>query len=196
LPATTFERALLRSATAGQLSNASSLDWYRTNITRIRTTPQAIMQENRDNMTLQPLNGKMYLFEYEPKGKKTLKYYDTFPLIFKIQMWPEGFLGMNFHYLNYKQRAQLMNALYDLASDKEINEETRLLMTYKLLQNSTKFRWFKPTLKKYSKSNIRSRFLEIMPEQWNAAIMLPIARFKKEKNSKVWRDSENVIQHK
>lgn len=196
MPATTFERALLRSATAGQLSNASSLDWYRTNITRIRTTPQAIMQENRDNMTLQPLNGKMYLFEYEPKGKKTLKYYDTFPLIFKIQMWPEGFLGMNFHYLNYKQRAQLMNALYDLASDKEINEETRLLMTYKLLQNSTKFRWFKPTLKKYSKSNIRSRFLEIMPEQWNAAIMLPIARFKKEKNSKVWRDSENVIQHK
>ena len=196
MPATTFERALLRSATAGQLSNASSLDWYRTNITRIRTTPQAIMQENRDNMTLQPLNGKMYLFEYEPKGKKTLKYYDTFPLIFKIQMWSEGFLGMNFHYLNYKQRAQLMNALYDFASDKEINEETRLLMTYKLLQNSTKFRWFKPTLKKYSKSNIRSRFLEIMPEQWNAAIMLPIARFKKEKNSKVWRDSENVIQHK
>lgn len=193
MPATTFERALSRSASAGQLSNASSLDWYRTNIVRVRTTPQQIIKENRDNMTTQPLNGKMYLFEYEPKGKKTLKYYDTFPLIFKIKRIQEGFLGMNFHYLNYKQRAQLMNALYSLASDKEINEETKLLMTYKLLQNSTKFRWFKPTLKKYSISNVRSRFLEIMPEQWNAAIMLPIAKFKKAKNSKVWRDSENAI---
>ena len=43
--------------------------------------------------------GRMYMFYYDPKHKKTLKTYDRFPLIFPIKKESDGFIGMNFHYL-------------------------------------------------------------------------------------------------
>lgn len=86
-----------------------------------------------------------------------------------------------------------MNALYEYASDEELNEESRIQVTYQILKGNSRTRLFKPALKRYLKSHLESRFLEIMPEQWNAAIMLPIARFEKADNRKVWRDSNNAI---
>lgn len=189
MPATTFEEILSRSTG----SNAESLDWFRDNVSRMRTSPQRIIREGRNNMTMQPMNGKMYLFQYNPKTKKKLKYYDTFPLVLKLKRLPEGFLGLNFHYLNYKQRALLMNALYDYTSDKELNEESRLLVTYEILKGNARTKWFKPTLKRYLSPYVEGRFLEITPSQWNAALMLPIARFEKADNKKVWRNSANAI---
>ena len=189
MPATTFERALRNSPGSGQ----GSLDWFRDNVTRMRPTPERVIRENRDNMTMQPMNGKMYLFQYDPKTKKRMKYYDTFPLVLKLKRLPEGFLGINFHYLHYKQRAILMDALYEYASDEELNEESNIKVTYEILKGNARTRLFKPALKRYLRPQVESRFLEIMPEQWNAAIMLPIARFEKSDNRKVWRDSNNAI---
>lgn len=189
MPTTTFENILQRSTNTSQ----NSIDWFRDNVTRMRTTSEKIMRENRDNMTMQPLNGKMYLFQYDPKSKNRLKYYDRFPLVLKLKRLPEGFIGLNFHYLHYKQRALLMNALYEYASDEDVNEETRILITYQILKGNARTRWFKPALKRYVRSQVESRFLEILPEQWNAAIMLPIARFEKADNKKIWRDSNNAI---
>ena len=111
----------------------------------------------------------------------------------KLKRLPEGFLGINFHYLHYKQRAILMDALYEYASDEELNEESSIRVTYEILKGNSRTRLFKPALKRYLRSQVESRFLEIMQEQWNAAIMLPIARFEKATNREVWRDSNNAI---
>ena len=189
MPATTFERLLKRSPGSGQ----DSLNWFRDNVTRMRTAPERLFRENRDNMTMQPLNGKIYLFQYDPKTKERMKYYDRFPLVLKIKRMQGGFLGLNFHYLHYKQRAMLMNALYDYVSDDKLDDDTRIRITYQILKGNSRTRFFKPALKRYLKSHLQSRFLEIKPEYWNAAIMLPIARFEKATNKQVWRDSSNAI---
>lgn len=189
MPATTFERALRNSPGPGQ----TSIDWFRNNVTRMRTMPEKVMREGQGNMTMQPMNGKMYLFQYDPKTKKRLNYYDRFPLVLKVKRLPEGFLGLNFHYLHYKQRAMLMDALYEYVYDDELNEESRVRITYEILKGNSRTKFFKPALKRYLRSQTESRFMEIMPDQWNAAIMLPIARFEKASNAKVWRDSNNAI---
>ena len=43
--------------------------------------------------------GKMYMFFYDAKYKDTLPFFDIFPLVFPIEFYSEGFLGINLHYL-------------------------------------------------------------------------------------------------
>ena len=39
--------------------------------------------------------GKMYLFRYDPKFKRTLPFYDRFPLVFVIKGGKNSFLAIN-----------------------------------------------------------------------------------------------------
>jgi hypothetical protein len=55
--------------------------------------------------------GKMYLFHYDPKGRKTLPYYDTFPLILLTGIHKSGFTGLNLHYLPPEPRLILLSNL-------------------------------------------------------------------------------------
>jgi hypothetical protein len=57
--------------------------------------------------------GKMYSFVYDPKTKEQLPYYDIYPLVFPIEYYNDGFLGINLHYLPPVLRARLMDALYE-----------------------------------------------------------------------------------
>ena len=91
----------------------------------------------------------MYTFFYDPKTKKDLPYYDRFPLIFKIKNVSGGFLGINMHYLPPQLRARLMDALYPLVTNRKYDETTRLRLTYDVLNSAAKYRFFKPTIKKY-----------------------------------------------
>ena len=45
--------------------------------------------------------GKMYMFSYDPKTKADLPYYDTVPLVIITEPMPNGFSGINLHYLAY-----------------------------------------------------------------------------------------------
>ena len=49
--------------------------------------------------------GDLFCYYYNPKYKKTLPYYDMFPMIMLIKAEKETFLGINFHYLRPKLHA-------------------------------------------------------------------------------------------
>jgi hypothetical protein len=136
--------------------------------------------------------GSMYFFEYDPKHKDTLPYYDRFPLIFPINKVKGGILGMNMHYLPPKMRAQLMDALYSVSSDNNYDEQTTLSISYKILNSASNFRLFKPTVKMYLASQVRSRFIKINSSEWDTALFLPVQSFQKASNSKVWSDSRKI----
>jgi hypothetical protein len=146
------------------------------------------------------LVGKMLFYNYNPKHKATLPYYDTFPLIFPLEIsagGPKGsFLGLNLHYLPYYERARLMQALYNTINSKDINPKSKLQISYDILKGASKYKLFKPCLKRYLKTHIRSRIRVIDPEQWNFVLMLPIARFMKQSELKVWSDSVNTVKQK
>jgi len=137
--------------------------------------------------------GSMYSFFYDPKHKETLPYYDTFPLIFVIGPKPNGFLGINLHYLPPVLRAKLMDELHKITNNKKYNASTKLAVSYDLLSKTARFRYFKPCVKHYLFDHVQSKFLKIDPFMWDAAVMLPMERFKKADIDHVWNDSRSMV---
>lgn len=190
-----FDEILERGARAGKIPalSANARNWFRQEARGTTTNPTRVMSNNRDRMasTIQP--GHMYLFNYDPKLKKSLPYYDTFPLIFPLEEHGKSFLGINLHYLPLRQRAVLMDALYSLASDKNFNEQTRLQVSYNILKASSKYRFFRPAVKRYLRSHVKSRFLKINSKEWDIALFLPLQRFQKATAEQVYRDSRKMV---
>ena len=137
--------------------------------------------------------GRMYMFQYDPKGKDTLPYYDVFPLIFVLEKYNDGFLGMNLHYLPPIFRARLMDKLYQIERNDALRESKKLRLSYGLLNSVSRYKYFRPTVKRYLNSQVRSRYLWIPYEEWDIALMLPTQRFRKKQASVVWRDSKQFI---
>ena len=73
--------------------------WYRNAVSSIadRTSARRLMGQGK--LIGRPSIGRLNMFFYDPKYKKTLPYYDTFPLVLPIERIPGGFAGINFHYL-------------------------------------------------------------------------------------------------
>lgn len=131
-------------------------------------------ERGRDNAII----GKMYFFAYDPKMKKTLPMYDRFPLVFPIEPYNDGFLGLNLHYLNPGERAWLLNKLKDFRNNNKFNTTTRLKLSYDLLASTKKMASVsRPCVKRYLFSHVRSKFIEMTPEEWDKAIGLPVAQF-------------------
>lgn len=137
--------------------------------------------------------GSMYSFFYDPKNKKTLPYYDMFPLVFVIGPKPGGFLGINLHYLPPVLRAKLMDQLHNIANNKKYNDSTKLVINYELLNKAARFRYFKPCVKHYLLDHVQSKFLKIDPFYWDAALMLPTEKFAKADIDHVWNDSRSSV---
>ena len=157
-------------------------DWYRNTAQKVTgINVNDILRSNPDRFlktTVIGINsiGKMILFFYDPKTKKELPYYDRFPLIFPIESYKDGFLGINMHYLPYYARARLMDALYSLINSPKTQEQ-KLKISYSILKGASKYKLFKPCIKKYLYSHVRSRFFIVKPEEWDMVLCLPIERF-------------------
>lgn len=53
------------------------------------------------------LPGSFYLFEYNPKFKANLRHWDKYPLVLITDIYPNGFMGANFHYTTPKKRTTI-----------------------------------------------------------------------------------------
>ena len=193
-----FDNILIQGARQGIVParTAAARDWYREAAGKLTSniTPGVFERKTDSARKVSTMDfGYMYAFKYDPKTKKDLPYYDTFPLIFPVRMDADGFLGINFHYLPPILRAKLMNALYSTLTNKKYDDSTRVKISYSILQSASKYRFFKPTLKKYLRSQIRSQFLEIQVNEWDIAIFLPTESFKKADTGRVWEDSRKKL---
>ena len=190
-----FDKILSDGVRAGQLPGRTQTarDWFRDTAKNTSTTPESIMRGDKTRYTNRTMLGKMYMFFYDPKHKKTLKTYDTFPLIFPISRLSDGFVGMNFHYLGLKERAVLMDALYELTNNNKFDDKTKLRLTFEMLNKSAKYKYFKPTVHRYLSAHVRSRFLEIASAEWDTALFLPVERFEKQGKRTVWADSRKSV---
>ena len=152
-----------------------------------------IMNEPEMKLTGKQFPGGMFMFFYDPKGKDTLPYYDSFPLTIIVGGAPGGFTGLNLHYLPMVLRAKLLDGLLDVASDKKYNENTRFNLSYSMLKKASSMKYFKPCFKRYLMSNVRSRFAIVPAPEWEVATFLPTQDFQKSSKSSVWADSRRMI---
>jgi hypothetical protein len=193
-----FDNILIQGARQGIIparTNAAR-DWYRSAAGKLMSniTPGVFEKRTDEARKVSSMEfGYMYAFKYDPKTKNDLPYYDTFPLIFPVRMDSDGFLGINFHYLPPVLRAKLMNALYSTLTNKKYDDTTKVKISYSILQSASKYRFFKPMLKKYLRSHVRSQFLEIQVNEWDIAIFLPTESFRKADTGRVWEDSRKQL---
>ena len=189
-----FDKIIAQGVRAGQVPARTdqARRWFR-NKARGTTANASRLISSGDNYDSSPSTGSMYLFSYDPKHKRTLPYYDRFPLIFMVGGAEGGFTGINMHYLSLTQRAILMDALYDTVNNQRYDDSTKLRISYQILSNTARFKAFKPTFKRYLGSQVRSRFLKIDPVEWDIALFLPLQRFEKASAAKVHRDSIGAV---
>jgi hypothetical protein len=64
-----------------------------------------------------------------------------------------------------------------------------------MLDASSRLKEFRPCLKKYLYSHIKSRILAVEPEEWDVATYLPVHQFKKAQPKEVWKDSLEEIRN-
>lgn len=173
-----------------------SREWFRD-----RARAVASMNERKlisQNVELQrriPMPGYMYMFAYDPKYKDTLPYYDRFPLVFPFSLHRDGFTGINMHYLPHLLRARLMDALYNLSSNSNFDVNTKLRMSYNILNSSSRYRLFAPCVKRYLYSHLQTKFLLVPSNEWDIALFLPLERFNVNKRM-VFNDSQKSIRRR
>jgi hypothetical protein len=191
-----FDEILSKGIRAGKIpaKEQQSRMWYRDTASKFKTVNEkSLMRGDTDRIRSQPTIGHMYMFYYDAKHKETLPYFDRFPMIFPYKKVRGGFMGINLHYLPHILRAKLMDSLYDISSNDKYDETTKLRLSYDVLSGAAKYKWFKPCIKHYLTSQVRSRFLYVYPAEWDIALFLPLERFQGASKSTVWADSKKLI---
>ena len=173
--------------------SAAGKRWLQRQIKKLVKTPQQILRlRKRMASSVQP--GQMYLFRYNPQGKKTLSYYDIYPLVFPLKASKGGFIGLNLHYLSPKLRGIFLAKLLRKVSNHKFDETTRLRISYNMLKGSATYKEFKPCIKLYLMGQVQSRFLKIDSSEWEMAAVLPLDAFQKKSSGTVWSRSVSIIQ--
>lgn len=193
-----FQRIAQRGEKQGFTNSktADARNWFRGNAKKVSSVNQKriLSEEDRLQRRINRYSiGRMYMFLYDAKTKDQLPYWDMFPLVFPIELYDDGFLGINLHYISPFLRAKLMDALYTTLNNNRFDDRTKLKISYRILKSASKFRWFEPCVKRYLFSHCKSRFFYVAPNEWDMALMLPTERFQKASKQKVFRDSSRRI---
>ena len=138
--------------------------------------------------------GRMCMYFYDPKWKEELPYFDRFPLVIPIEIYKDGFLGLNLHYLPPNRRAVLMDSLYrNVIKNRHLDERKRIMISYQIVKAASRDRNFLPCVKRYLYDHLRSRIYIVDPEDWNIALFLPTERWAKANKRRVYQESLDKI---
>jgi hypothetical protein len=145
--------------------------WFAKNVKKLGKLGPNVLQDDRLKKT-RIKAGDMVMYTYDPKLKKTLPYYDTFPLAIIVGKAPGGFHALNLHYLPPKVRAIFLDKLNDVTNNQKFDDSTKFKITYKLLQSTKNYKYFAPCYKHYLTPNVTSNVMKVNAAEWNIAIFL------------------------
>ena len=171
-----------------------SREWFRKKARAMRRVNRSqLMQEDEIELKSRSVTGAMFMFFYDPKHKKTLPYYDTFPLIIVVGPADGGFIGLNLHYLPIPLRAKFLDALMDTTNNKKYDNSTKFALSYEMLKSASKMKYFKPCYKHYLTKHVRGRMAFVPAPEWEIATFLPTADFQKASSGTIYGDSRSMI---
>lgn len=180
-----------------KLGTSRSLNFFQAEVKNLKRIsrqeffrPQGI-GEPKPKLFTRPTPGKIYFFNYDPKWKKDLPFYDRWPLVLVLETrGRRGFLGMNFHYLPPGFRADLFKRLLPTVSDKEFGDSARIGMDYTKIK---RLRLGPPLFKEYLNPHLRSKLRLVKPKEWEAMLFMPIHQFMKVSDKAVWGNSLRML---
>lgn len=171
--------------------------WFRGKAKKAATSARQIWSERQRLKSLnlrRQILGNMYYFYYDAEWKDVLPYWDAFPLVIPIELTEDGFLGLNFHYLSPRLRANLLDRLMELKDLEEERLDWRKIR-YDQLRSYSRYKYFKPCLKRYKFNNLRSRMIQLNMEEWDMALMLDVEQFEGAPKREVWRESRQMVRN-
>lgn len=133
--------------------------------------------------------GSLVMYFYEAKGKDELEYWDSFPVGFVIGAEHDRFQILNLHYISPRIRSIILDKLLAIANNASADQTTKLRLSYAVIKNASRFKVLKPCYHEYLFTHVRSKVIKIHPSDWEKCIFLPLAKFNKASNSRVWSDS-------
>ena len=179
----------IQSVVQAAKGRPKSTAWFRDKIAELgKPTATQLIKDGKK--AARPFYGNLNMFFYDPKFKKTLPYYDRFPLVLPLERYSDGFLGINLHYLPIPLRIRLLDELMDYSTDTNFDSKTKINTDYKKLKN---VKLIKPTLKRYLAGQVKSAFRKIDADEFTVATLLPVQRFTKASDNQVWSDSRSMI---
>ena len=165
-----------------------STDWFRSKIREFgKPGAMDLIRDGKQKRT--PFFGRLNMFFYDPKLKNVLPYYDRFPLIMPIEQYTNGFLGLNFHYLSIPMRLKLLNIIAEYAINAKLDEKTRIRLTWNRIKRNP---IVKPTVKRYLMDHVRTPFRRIDADEMMVAVLLPVQRFVRAQETRVYADSRRI----
>ena len=151
--------------------------WITSKISQLR------MPANRSNILNDPKRvaakafvGHMYFYHYDPKFKDVLPVWDKFPLVIPMEIYSDGFLGLNLHYLDPYSRLALLDKLHDFINNDKYDDSTRFRLSYALLSKSRRYSMIQPCIKRYLFQHVMSSMIYVEPNNWETAIFLPVQK--------------------
>jgi hypothetical protein len=156
-------------------------------------SPWMVLKGNPTQLTTKLMPGKMYMYIYDPLYKDKIPYFDRFPCTLLYQRSISGFSGINFHYLPYQMRVQLLYHLMQYKTNAKMDESTRIKYSWAAIKGVTKFAAAVPAFHNYNFGGLRSTFREIRAYDWTTAVLLPVEQFVKMPDDRIWDKSRQAV---
>lgn len=176
-----FDTVMKMKANAGALARKSMKWFYK----HLKANHLKDFSKNAYSERNDPIIGGMFHFVYDPKYKAILPYWDKYPLVIPIEMYNDGFLGLNLHYLPPPLRAKLLDKLLEY-KEKSSTKEMYMNVSYQMLSAAVKSNLIQPCIKRYLTSHVKSKFIRVAPEYWEQVAFLPTQEFQKASANTVW----------
>jgi hypothetical protein len=156
-------------------------------------SPWTVLKGNPTQLTTKLMPGKMYMYVYDPLYKSSIPYFDRFPCTLLYKRSISGFSGINFHYLPYQMRVQLLYHLMQYKTNAKMDENTRIKYSWEAIKGVQKFAAAVPAFHNYNFGGLRSTFREIRSYDWTTAILLPVEQFVKAPDDRIWDKSRQAV---
>lgn len=184
MPRSTYQ-SILHNSTPYELKTLSKQGqgWFRQQIRDIKKNRfnkyQFIINGRQDTVRRLEV-GKLYFFEYVAKYggmgsdipvSQQLPVWDRYPLVLPFTTAPNGFIGINLHYLPIRARAWLLDKLLGTANV----PANKLRINWQILSSLSRIDIGQYATHRYLLNHITSPFRLVRIDDYANAIMLPFA---------------------
>ena len=184
MPRSTYQ-SILHNSTPYELKTLSKQGqgWFRQQIRDIKKNRfnkyQFIINGRQDTVRRLEV-GKLYFFEYVAKYggmgsdipvSQQLPVWDRYPLVLPFTTAPNGFIGINLHYLPIRARAWLLDKLLGTANV----PANKLRINWQILSGLSRIDIGQYATHRYLLNHITSPFRLVRIDDYANAIMLPFA---------------------
>lgn len=184
MPRSTYQ-SILHNSTPYELKTLSKQGqgWFRQQIRDIKKNRfnkyQFIINGYQDTVRRLEV-GKLYFFEYVAKyggmgsdipTSQQLPVWDRYPLVLPFTTAPNGFIGINLHYLPIRARAWLLDKLLGIANI----PANKLRINWQILSSLSRIDIGQYATHRYLLNHITSPFRLVRIDDYANAIMLPFA---------------------